>query len=245
MYRGSKIGLVIIAYNEQRLIEPTLDNVPDFVDTVIVVDDCSTDNTRQVIEDKKAKDPRINIIKHKENIGPGGAIISGYLKSSELGNMATVVIGGDNQMDQTEMNRLLDPIIDGEADYTKGNRFLVDAFGVMPFKRLIGNIALSILTSTCAGTFHVFDTQDGYTAISKEAIDMIDWSQACQAYGYVTDFVIRIAAYGLKIKDVPRRSIYLSGERQSQIVIGTYIKRFFPILFNALKWKMNFRLNKN
>ena len=99
MYQGSRIGLVIIAYNEQLLIGPTLDNVPDFVDNVIVVDDCSKDNTRQIIEEKASIDDRIQIIKHDKNKGPGGAIISGYLKSSELDNKATVVIGGDNQME--------------------------------------------------------------------------------------------------------------------------------------------------
>ncbi|MHA1222957.1 MAG: glycosyltransferase family 2 protein, partial [Candidatus Heimdallarchaeaceae archaeon] len=190
---------------------------------------------------KQESDKRIHLIHHKKNVGPGGAIITGYLKSSEMNNDITVVIGGDNQMDQSEMYKIIDPIIDGKADYTKGNRFLVDAFEVMPFKRVIGNISLSILTVLCAGTFHIFDTQDGYTAISKEVIDKVDWDIACHGYGYVSDFIIRIATYGFRILDVPRRSIYLPGVRQSQIVIGKYIKRIFPILFNALKWKLEYK----
>ena len=244
MRNNKKVGLVIIAYNEEKLIEPTLENVPDFVDSVIVVDDCSTDNTREIIKSKREKDSRLHLIEHKINQGPGAAIISGYLESSKLNNDVTVVIGGDNQMDQSEMHHLVDPIIRGKADYTKGNRFLVNAFKDMPLKRLIGNTALSIMTVICAGTFHIFDTQDGYTAISKKAIDTVDWSKACPAYGYVSDFIIRIATYGLIIKDIPRRAIYLPGERQSQIVIGNYIKRIFPILFRAVKWRIRYKLGK-
>lgn len=243
MYKGAQVGLVIIAYNEELLIRDTLDNVPSFIDHIIVVNDCSTDKTRDIVNTKKGEDNRIHLMNHEKNQGPGGAIITGYLHSSKLGNEVTVVIGGDNQMGQTEMYKLVDPIVKGEADYTKGNRFLVDAFEVMPFKRLIGNIALSILTNICAGTFHIFDTQDGFTAISKEVIDTIDWSQACKVYAYVSDFIIRIAAYGFRIKDVPRKSVYLRGAKQSQIVIGKYIQRFFPILFNAVSWKIRFKLN--
>ena len=243
MYKDTRAGLVIIAYNEEKLIGPTLDNVPDYIDEIIVVDDCSTDSTPKIVKDKQKKDSRINFIRHEVNQGPGGAIITGYLKSSELNVDVTVVIGGDNQMDQTEMHKLMNPVVEGKADYTKGNRFLVDAFEVMPFKRILGNVSLSILTCICAWNFSVFDTQDGYTAISKHAIDTVDWSKACKAYGYVSDFVIRLDAYGLKILDVPRRSIYLPGVRQSQIVIGKYIKRIFPVLFNALKWKLQYKNN--
>jgi len=243
LYKNHKIGLVIIAYNEEKLIGKTLEGVPEYIDNVIVVDDCSTDNTKKIVKEKAKMDNRIHLLHHEKNKGPGGAIITGYLASSEMGNEVTVVIGGDDQMDQSEMYKFIDPIIEHVADYTKGNRFMLDAFGVMPFKRVIGNIALSILTDLVAWDFSIFDTQDGYTAISKQVIDTIDWTEAHKGYGYVSDFIIRISTHGFKIKDIPRKSIYLPNIRQSQIEIEKYIIRFFSLLFKALKWKIHFKFS--
>ena len=127
---------------------------------------------------------------------------------------------------------------DDEADYTKGNRFLVDAKEVMPNKRYIGNILLSILTRMASGVHTVFDTQDGFTAISKKVIETVNWDLFWDGYGYVSDFIIKLAAYGFRIKDVPRRSIYLEGEKQSKIVISRYIKRNFLMILKGWWWRI-------
>src|SRR5689334_21325505 len=125
MYRGKKISLVIPAYNEAKLIRPTLSGLPTVFDQVYVVDDASPDNQNEVIMACHEEDNRITLLKHEVNQGPGGAIITGYLQSSQDGHDIAVVVGGDAQMDLTEVNKFLDPIIDGGADYVKGNRFLL------------------------------------------------------------------------------------------------------------------------
>ena len=245
MYRNKKISLVIPAYNEEKLIKPTLENVPLIIDKIYVVDDYSPDEQNSVIEQCAQKDNRIQLIKHKSNKGPGAAIITGYLKSSEENYDIAVVVGGDFQMPLNEVNKLLDPVIDGKADYSKGNRFLLskldETLNRMPKTRLIGNWIITALTKVASGYYKIMDVVDGYTAISKDAIDAIDWSKAWGKYGYPMDFLIRLNAYGLKVIDVPRTAIYLEGERQSQIKGLSYALKVSPMIFKGFLWRLRFK----
>jgi glycosyltransferase involved in cell wall biosynthesis len=238
MIMGKNVTLVAIAYNEEKMIIPTLKAVPDFVDHVLVVDDASTDSTPDLVAKYAKEDSRVRLIRHLENRGPGGAIISGYMWFYRNGGDVAIVVGGDHQMDQSEMQRFIAPIAKGEAGYCKGNRFLVDAFDVMPWRRLLGNTILSALTVLISGYWTIFDTQDGYTSISRDAVEKIDWAHFYEGYGYVSDFIIRMKPFGIKIKDVPRRSIYLTGERQSQIKIDRYIRKFFSLWIRAFRWRI-------
>ena len=128
----------------------------------------------------------------------------------------------ENDMDLNDLPNFLEPLVKGEADYTKGNRFLyagdekeIARPDVMPFKRLLGNSLLSSMVKFASGYYRIFDTQDGYTAITSEAIRRVNWNKAYKGYGYPGDFLIVLNTYGLRVKDVPRRAIYLKGERQS------------------------------
>ena len=182
-------------------------------------------------------------MRHKKNEGPGQAIITGYLESSKDNYDITVVIGGDYQMPLNEVNRFLDPLIDGQADYTKGNRFFVweKTRVKMPKIRILGNIIITALTKIASGYYKIMDVVDGYTAITKEAIDLVDWSRAWKRYGYPMDFLIRLNAYSLRVKDVPRTPIYLKGERQSQIKGLRYALRISPMLVRGFFWRMVFK----
>ncbi len=236
VYKGKRISITIPAYNEERLIIPTIMGIPDYVDKVFVIDDGSEDLTPNLVQ--KLGNPKINLIKLDKNQGVGNAIKVGYLTSLKHNIDIVAVVGADHQFDLEQLHLLLDPIINDEADYTKGNRFLVDAKEVMPNKRYIGNILLSILTRMASGVHSIFDTQDGFTAISKKVIETVDWNLFWDGYGYVSDFIIKIAAYGFRIKDVPRRSIYIEGEKQSKIVISRYIKRNFLMILKGWHWRI-------
>ncbi|MBL7073624.1 glycosyltransferase [candidate division KSB1 bacterium] len=242
MYRDKKISLVIPAYKEENLIKPTLEVVPDIIDKVYVVDDCSPDNQNEVILDCARKDTRIKLLKNEVNQGPGGAVITGYMQSSVEGYDIAVVVGGDNQMPLDQVSNFLEPLVNGEADYTKGNRFLESeveyTLKKMPKKRLLGNIIITALTKISSGYYKLMDVVDGYTAITKKAIDMVNWDKAWRKYGYPMDFLIRLNAYGLKVKDVPRRAIYLEGERQSQIKGLRYALRVSPMLLKGFLWRL-------
>ena len=240
MYKDKKISLVIPANNEERLIGPTLEGVPETIDRVYVIDDASQDSTCEVVEKYALIDPRIELIRHEVNKGVGAAIITGYQRSSADGYDIAVVVGGDNQMPLEVVEELLEPVASGEVDYTKGNRFLMPQVGLdgMPWTRFIGNALISIMTKMASGYYKIYDVVDGYTAISKRAIDMVDWGKACKGYWYPMDFLVRLNAYGLKVKDIPRRAIYLEGERQSQIKGVNYALRVTPMMVRGFFWRL-------
>ncbi|MBU0492663.1 MAG: glycosyltransferase family 2 protein [Chloroflexi bacterium] len=244
MYQDKRIALVIPAYNEERLIRPTLEHVPDLVDTIIVVDDASTDNMAAVVQECAAADPRIELIRHETNRGPGAGIITGYKRVLEGDYDIAVVCGGDYQMPLDQIPNLLDPLIRGEADYTKGNRFMRRAGslaaipGNMPRTRVTGNMIITILTKIASGFYKVADVVEGFTAINREGLERVDWDRAWPGYGYPMDFLIRLNAYGLRVKDVPRRAIYLPGERQSQIKGLRYALRVSPMLLRGFFWRL-------
>ncbi|MCP4727687.1 MAG: glycosyltransferase family 2 protein, partial [bacterium] len=183
---------------------------------------------------------RVELIVHEKNSGPGQAIITGYLASSKDGCDIAAVCGGDHQMPLEQISNLLDPLINGEADYTKGNRFMLggNALEDMPKLRLIANTVISMLTKIASGLYSLFDVVDGYTAITKRAIDLVNWDKAWKGYGYPMDFLIRMSAYSLKVKDVPRRAIYLPGERQSQIKGVKYALKVSPMLLKGFFWRL-------
>ncbi|MEW6717741.1 MAG: glycosyltransferase family 2 protein [Chloroflexota bacterium] len=247
MYRDHKIALVIPAHNEERLIHPTLEAVPEIVDRVYVVDDASTDNMPQVVLEYKQNDPRVHLIQLPKNRGPGGAIITGYRQAVNDGFDLVVVVGGDNQMPLDQITSFLDPLIEDKADYTKGNRFMAhnhalrEIPGNMPKSRLLGNMLISGMTKIASGFYKIADVVDGYTAITHEAILTIDWDRAWKGYGYPMDFLIRLNTYGLRVKDVPRRAIYLPGERQSQIKGLRYALRVSPMLLRGFLWRLVYK----
>jgi len=240
MYRKKKISLVIPAYNEQKLIKPTLTHVPGLIDRIYVVNDGSTDLTPGVVTDCAKKDRRIILINQPKNMGVGQAIITGYLRSAADDYDITVVVGGDYQMPLDQVRAFLDPLIDGKADYTKGNRFLIEenVFEDMPKIRQLGNALISLITKIASGMYKIYDVVDGYTAITKHAIRMVNWSKAWKKYGYPMDFLIRLNAYGLRVKDIPRRAIYIKGERQSQIQGFAYFLKVSPMLLSGFFWRL-------
>lgn len=245
MYRDKKIALVIPARNEETRIEGTLKGVPALIDKVYVVDDASPDRQAAVILAYAKKDGRVELLRHDVNQGPGAAIITGYKKSSSDGNDITVVVGGDNQMLLSEVENFLDPIIDGKADYTKGNRFLEnkleETIAKMPRIRLLGNWLITALTKIASGYYKTMDVVDGYTAISKKALDSVNWSHAWKGYGYPMDFLVRLNAYGFRLMDIPRTAVYTPGERQSQIKGFNYALKVSPMLVKDFFWRLNFK----
>ena len=240
MYKDNKIALVIPALNEERLIGATLEAVPETIDRIYVIDDGSEDETAEIVRKRGEIDPRVELLRHQENQGVGAAIITGYLQASADDYDISVVVGGDHQMPLEVVEDLLEPIVRGAADYTKGNRFLMPSVGLegMPWTRFIGNAIISIMTKMASGYYKIYDVVDGYTAITKRAIDLIDWGKAWKGYGYPMDFLVRLNAMGLKVKDVPRRAIYLEGERQSQIKGINYALKVAPMMVRDFFWRL-------
>jgi glycosyltransferase involved in cell wall biosynthesis len=231
MYHSLKTAVIIPAYNEERLIQITLEGVPSSVDAVYVTDDGSHDKTSEIVLKLAEKDTRIQLLQHRTNKGVGGAIITGYRQAYQDGHDIFVVVGGDAQMDWNDLENLIDPISQGVADYTKGNRFIYgnskttpgNAWREMPTLRILGNVALSTFTKIASGYYHINDSQMGYTAIHRRIMPLIDWDKVRQGYGYPAEWLMRFHSEGVRVADVPVRAIYLTNERQTQIRVRKFV----------------------
>lgn len=215
MYLGKKVGVVVPAYNEERLIFRVLSTIPSFVDRIIVVDDASVDLTSQVVMDFKEKnsDGRIILIRHEKNSGVGGAIVSGYKRALEEDMDVVAVMAGDGQMDPEDLPRIIEPVAKGEVDYTKGNRlFRGESWRMIPHVRYLGNAVLSLFTKIASGYWHVADSQSGYTAISRVALKRLDLDSLYTKYGFPNDMLIKLNIHNFKVRDISVRPVYNIGE---------------------------------
>lgn len=240
MYRGHKIGVVVPAYNEERLISETLKGIPSFVDRIYVVDDGSTDKTAEIVGELQKRDRRILLIQHEQNRGVGAAIFTGYKKALEEGMDIVAVMAGDNQMDPKYLPSLLDPIVDGIADYAKGNRLLSPEYrrGMSKW-RFLGNTILTFLTKIASGYWHLMDPQNGYTAISRRALERIPLDSIYPWYGYCNDLLVKLNVYGFRVVDVPIPARY--GEEKSKIKYWLYIPKVSWLLLKDFFWRLKMK----
>ena len=237
MYRDRRIGVVVPAYNEELLIGEMLASIPDFVDAIYVVNDCSKDRTQQVIEDYAGRDPRIHPIEHETNCGVGAAIVTGYRQAILERVVVTAVMAGDNQMDPAFLPHLLDPIIDGRCDYSMGNRLISTVYRKeMNRWRFFGNSLLTLLTKIASGYWQMVDPQNGYTAISFRALERLDLEDIYPRYGYCNDLLVRLNVLGFRVVNVPHPARY--GREKSGIRYSTYIVRLSRLLLMDFLWRL-------
>ena len=244
MYKGNKISVVVPAYNESGLIGTTLSNMPNYIDHIIVIDDGSIDNTSSIIAEYVTKDSRIELIRHSKNNGVGAAIISGYKKSMEHNVDIAAVMAGDNQMDPDELPKLLDPIIDNITDYSKGNRLFSKKYREgMSMWRFFGNTILTFLTKLASGYWQLQDPQNGYTAISKNALEAIDWDKIFPYYGYCNDILINLNVQGMRNIDIPIPARYRN--EKSKIKYGPYIVKVSWLLARGFFYRLKMKYLKH
>jgi glycosyltransferase involved in cell wall biosynthesis len=240
MYRKNKIGIAVPAHNEEELIGDTLKTIPDYVDRIYVCDDTSIDRTSEIVKEFMKKDERITLLRHEKNTGVGGAIIDCHKKGIEDGMDIMAVMAGDNQMDPKELPKLLDPIIDGNADYAKGNRFYWwEALKGMSKWRVFGNSMLTFLNKIASGYWHISDPQNGYTAISIKVLTRLPLDEIYQGYLFENDMLVKLNAYDQRVIDVPIPSRY--GKEKSKIRYGKFIVEGLWILFKDFLWRMKIK----
>jgi len=220
MYRGKSVAVVMPAHNEEKLIARAITAVPEFVDHIVVVDDASTDET--ATRAMSTGDPRVHLIEHETNAGVGGAIIDGHKLAVGLDADINVVMAGDAQMDPHYLPALLDPIVSANYGFTKANRFYSrQALTGMPTVRVLGNIVLSFATKLASGYWNLFDPQNGYTAITRESLSVIDLDRVARRYSFENDLLIWLGIAGVRAKDVPIPGVYgdeVSGMRLRKVV---------------------------
>jgi glycosyltransferase involved in cell wall biosynthesis len=205
MFHGARVAVVVPAYREERLLPRTLRGIPSFVDSIVVVDDASPDRTAEAA--RAVGDPRVDLLRHHDNRGVGAAIATGYARALAGGADVVAVMAGDAQMDPEDLPRVLEPVALGKADYVKGNRFLHAAAHDMPRLRRWGSRALSALTRAGTG-LAVDDTQCGFTAIGRAALQSIDLQAVWPSYGYPNDLLGMLSQGGFRVVEVPVRPVY-------------------------------------
>lgn len=212
MLAGRRIAVVMPAYNEAKLIRTALEDVPGFVDHIIVVDDGSEDATTTIA---RAVERPIELIEHQTNQGVGSAIATGCRHALLLGADLTAVMAADGQMDPADLPALLAPLIAGDADYVKGNRLGWPAASkAMPWHRWLGNHVFSLLTRQALGV-DLQDSQCGYVAMNRRTKEGLDWDGMWKGYGYPNDVLSSLTLGGLRVGEVPVRPVY--GSEQSGI----------------------------
>ena len=243
MHNGWHVGVVIPAKDEELFIGAVLDTIPNFVDSVVVIDDGSSDDTSKVAKTYQDKSYNLTVIR-LEGKGVGGAIDAGHIEM--LRNcpepFVSVVMAGDGQMDPNDVTEVITPIIEQRCDYVKGNRFIhVDGVGNMPKVRRFASQILAFLTTLAAG-IAVSDPQCGYTATSHKVLKEWNWAKSWDKYGYPNYWLIELSRLSFSVTEVPVKSIY--GSEKSNLKMLRFLfsvgimmlvmlhKRCLSMLFN-------------
>ena len=238
MYKNKSVVVVVPAHNEETQIGKVIETMPDFVDKIVIIDDKSTDNTVNVVENYKAKNNKIVLLRHDVNTGVGGAISTGYKWVRDNNYDIAVVMAGDGQMDPEDLPPILEPIVNNEADYCKGNRlFTGEAYKKIPKIRYFGNAILSLLTKIASGYWHIADSQCGYTAMNKKVLHTINWDKMYKRYGQPNDLLVKLNVYNFRVKDVPIKPVYNIGEK-SGIKIRKVVFTISWLLIKLFLWRL-------
>ncbi len=204
-----KIAVVIPAYRTEKEIQTVLGGVPGFIRHIIVVDDASPDSSADLVAAAAKRDKRITLIRHAKNQGVGGAMATGFRKALELKSDIVIKVDGDGQMDPGYIPALIAPLIAGEADYAKGNRFRnFPALQKMPFIRRLGNLGLSFLTKAATGYWNIFDPTNGYFAIRAEILAQLPMDKLDKGYFFETSMLSRLYLLGACVQDVTMPARY-------------------------------------
>lgn len=224
MISKATIGVVIPSYRVTRHILDVLSRIGPEVSRIYVVDDKCPDGSGALVR-AQCTDPRVTVIEHVENQGVGGAVMTGYQAAIDDDITVIVKVDGDGQMDPALISQFAAPILQGEADYAKGNRFFdLEQIRAMPPIRLFGNAVLSLMTKLSSGYWDLFDPTNGYTAIHADAARHLPFRQISRRYFFETDMLFRLNTLHAVVVDVPMDAHY--ADEVSNLKISKIITEF-------------------
>jgi dolichol-phosphate mannosyltransferase len=227
-----RIAVVIPTYKARRSILTVVGSIPAFITRIYVVDDCCPDKTGELVA-TGCHDVRVTLLRHDVNQGVGGAVMTGYQAAIADQMDVIVKIDSDGQMDPALIEFFVRPILNGDADYTKGNRFF-DTGSVegMPRRRIFGNAVLSLMAKFSTGYWNIFDPTNGYTAIHGRVAALLPFGRIKKRYFFETDVLYYLGVFRAAVRDIPMRAHYgeeVSGLKISHIVgpfLYLHIARF-------------------
>lgn len=232
-----KIAVVIPAFRVAGQILDVLSAIGPEVSSIYVIDDACPEGSGLLVE-VKCKDKRVQVLKHEVNQGVGGAVISGYKAALDAGADLVVKLDGDGQMDPTQIKNLVEPIISGRADYTKGNRFAsLSGLSEMPGLRVLGNGVLSLMSKFSSGYWNVTDPTNGFTAIHIDVLKLLPLQMLSKRFFFESDMLFRLSLVKAVVEDVPMVARYGSEKSNLSIIKtlfefpGKHFKNFHKRLF--------------
>lgn len=229
------IAVVIPAYRVEKEIAQVIHTLPATITHIIVVDDASPDKTGEVVTSLQTEESRLVYICHNRNQGVGGAMVTGYSKALELGADIIVKMDGDGQMNPNKIQSLIDPLLAGKADYTKGNRFRdTVALRQMPAVRRFGNTILGFLAKAATGYWNIFDPTNGFVAIRAEVLAQLPLEKIDRTFYFETSMLAQLYLIDAFVQDVPMPARY--GDQKSNLRITRVLIDFPPrLLFTLVK----------
>jgi len=211
------VGVIIPAFKVKDHILEVVASIGPEVNRIFVIDDFCPENSGKYVEEK-IKDNRVLVLYHRENQGVGGAVKTGYQQCIKENVAIAIKIDGDGQMNSKLIPKFIEPLIEYEADYVKGNRFFNSkSFTNMPKIRIIGNIVLSFFSKISSGYWNIFDPNNGFTAINTSLLEHLDLDKIENRYFFESDFLYHLNLLRAKIVDIPIYSVY--GEETSNLSI--------------------------
>lgn len=203
-----RIAVVIPCFRVAAQVLDVIARIGPEVGWILAVDDACPEHTGDVIE-RECRDPRVRVLRHPQNLGVGGAVMTGYAAAIGLPADAVVKLDGDGQMDPALIPALCEPLLSGRADYVKGNRFYrVGHVAGMPVVRLFGNAALSFLTKFSSGYWQLFDPTNGFTAVHRSLLPQLDFKSIARRYFFESDFLYHLYQLRAVVVEMPMLSRY-------------------------------------
>jgi dolichol-phosphate mannosyltransferase len=219
-----RVAVVIPSYRVTEHVLSVLRAIPQDIWRIYVVDDACPDRSGDYV-DEHQQDPRVVTLRHQVNRGVGGAVMTGYQAALQDHADVIVKLDGDGQMDPALINTLIAPIILGEADYSKGNRFYdLENIKTMPTIRIVGNAVLSLMTKLSSGYWNIFDPTNGYTAIHASVCKTLPFKKISNRYFFETDMLFRLNTLRAVVVDIPMVASY--GNETSHLKISKIIGEF-------------------
>lgn len=216
-----KLFVVIPAYNEAKTISNVIKSVPRRVPgvktvNVIVVDDCSEDNTAAV-----ARAAGAVTVSHRLNLGAGGATLTGITAARDLGADMVVTLDADGQHDAKEIAQLVRAHRDHRADLVIGSRFLSQTIIEMPLVKRFGNNVMNLITYVAGGQL-VTDSQSGFRLFGTKMLANMD-GFTTSGYEFCSETIVNATRHSLAVREVPIRTIYFEGRKGQNPINGINI----------------------
>lgn len=232
-----KTAVIIPCYKVKKHILSVIKGIGNKVDLIVVVDDNCPENSGKFVEENSA-DSRVKVIFNDENLGVGGAVKNGYKYALKKEIDIFVKLDGDGQMSPKLICRIIKPIINGEADYVKGNRFFdIESIQKMPAIRIFGNSMLSLINKFVNGYWNIMDPTNGFVAIHRNALKLISLEKIENRFFFESDMLFRLSIIKAVVVDVPMTAHYANEKSNLSISHSAfsfpfkYLNRFLKRIF--------------